>query len=520
MRRRLDLLGELIHLTEQRVPPELTTRAREIAQRADQRLALGEQTVVALAGATGSGKSSLTNALAGTGIATTGVRRPTTSQSLAISFSATNRELLDWLGIPSRHEVPAPEPGLASLVLLDLPDHDSVVSAHREEVDRLVELVDQFVWVLDPQKYADAAVHDGYLRPLAQHSDVVTVVLNQVDRLPADGVAECLGDLRRLLDADGLPGVPLRATSTRTGEGTAELRRDLAAIAARKAAARARLTADLDLLVAGFREACHASPARPEIPEQARAELGTALEAAAGVPELVTALRLAMIHRGALATGWPVLSWLRRLRPDPLARLRPGGRPEVGQGSIPEHSALPDKGPIARARLRTGVRGLADAVGDQLPPDWSRAVHRAVTPDLDELADQLDQAVLRTDLGATRIPLWWRVLRGLQWLLVAAVVLGLGWLVGNAALTQLGITSGAAGPIPVLLVLGGLLSGMLLGAGGQVLIRLGARSEARRARRRLHRAVVEVGRRHVVEPLTEELHRLDRARQLIRKLGG
>ena len=35
---------------------------------------------------------------------------------------------------------------------------------HRLEVDRLVELVDLLVWVLDPQKYADAALHDRYLR--------------------------------------------------------------------------------------------------------------------------------------------------------------------------------------------------------------------------------------------------------------------------------------------------------------------------------------------------------------------
>ena len=53
-------------------------------------------------------------------------------------------------------------------MLLDLPDHDSTVAAHRLEVDRLVALVDVLVWVLDPQKYADAAIHERYLRPLAR----------------------------------------------------------------------------------------------------------------------------------------------------------------------------------------------------------------------------------------------------------------------------------------------------------------------------------------------------------------
>ena len=51
-------------------------------------------------------------------------------------------------------------------------------------MNRLVGLVDLLVWVLDPQKYADAAVHERYLRPLARHGDVTVVVLNQIDRLP------------------------------------------------------------------------------------------------------------------------------------------------------------------------------------------------------------------------------------------------------------------------------------------------------------------------------------------------
>ena len=98
-------------------------------------------------------------------------------------------------------------------MLLDLPDHDSTAVAHRLEVDRLVDLVDLLVWVLDPQKYADAAVHERYLRPLAGHADVMVVVLNQADRLPAHQVDAALADLRRLLAADGLGPVPVLATS-------------------------------------------------------------------------------------------------------------------------------------------------------------------------------------------------------------------------------------------------------------------------------------------------------------------
>lgn len=48
----------------------------------------------------------------------------------------------------------------------------------------MVGLVDVHVWELDPQKYADAAVHSDFLTPLALHEAVALVVLNQIDRLP------------------------------------------------------------------------------------------------------------------------------------------------------------------------------------------------------------------------------------------------------------------------------------------------------------------------------------------------
>ena len=83
------------------------------------------------------------------------------------------------------------EDALDGLVLLDLPDHDSVRIEHRLEVDRLVEMVDMIVWVVDPQKYADAALHTRYLTPLASHSEVMTVVLNQVDRLDREQRKNC-----------------------------------------------------------------------------------------------------------------------------------------------------------------------------------------------------------------------------------------------------------------------------------------------------------------------------------------
>ena len=197
---RLAALDEAVELARGRLDGPVVDAAERVAGKAGARLRLGaEQTVVALAGATGSGKSSLLNALAEQDVSAVGVRRPTTSAATAVIWGSDGAgALLDWLEVPRRHAIGGPSPAdggplrgpqeahgdrLAGLVLLDLPDFDSIQLAHRLEVDRLVELVDLLVWVLDPQKYADAALHDRYLRPLAGQAGVMLVILNQVDRL-------------------------------------------------------------------------------------------------------------------------------------------------------------------------------------------------------------------------------------------------------------------------------------------------------------------------------------------------
>ena len=107
------------------------------------------------------------------------------------------------------------------MVLLDLPDHDSTEVAHHLEVDRLVGLADVLVWVLDPQKYADAAIHDRYLAPSADEQDVMLVVLNHIDTVPEERRQSMMDDVRRLLDADGLDRVPIFVVSARFGTGVA-----------------------------------------------------------------------------------------------------------------------------------------------------------------------------------------------------------------------------------------------------------------------------------------------------------
>src|SRR5579875_3770784 len=219
---RLDALADIARIGRHRQGPDgfgapLLDDCEALLRRAGERLRLSSNhTVVALAGGTGSGKSTLFNALSGATFSPPGVTRPTTRHVHACVWGMQGAApLLDWLGVQRRHRyarasvLDSGEADLDGLILLDLPDHDSVVTASMAAVDRLSKLADMVIWVLDPQKYADAAVHNRYLIPLAGHANVFTVVLNQVDVLPEQQARDCEEDLRRLLDHEGLADTPV-----------------------------------------------------------------------------------------------------------------------------------------------------------------------------------------------------------------------------------------------------------------------------------------------------------------------
>ncbi len=160
--------------------------------------------LVALVGGTGSGKSSLFNALAGEEIAEVGGMRPTTSQPLALvpaRHKNSVKELFDHLGIDRIQPVETPD----WLCLIDMPDTDSVEVDHRQTVAALLPSVDAVVWVVDPEKYRDAALHRRFLAPLAAYRGQFIFVLNQVDRLPEADIGLIVADLVRALEEDGIP---------------------------------------------------------------------------------------------------------------------------------------------------------------------------------------------------------------------------------------------------------------------------------------------------------------------------
>ncbi|MGW9175732.1 YfjP family GTPase [Streptomyces decoyicus] len=378
LRGRLDALRELIALSRTRLDGRTLEGAGRVLETADERYRLsGEHTVVAIAGATGSGKSSLFNALAGANRSQVGPRRPTTAEPVACVWPGSRpgaEGLLHRLGVPAhrRHTPADGSSELHGLILIDLPDHDSSATEHRAQVDRMLELVDAVIWVVDPEKYADAVLHERYLRPLAGYAEVMFVVLNQVDRLPGDAADQVVDDLRRLLDEDGLalgehgePGAAVLALSAATGRGVGELREALGQFVAERGAADRRLAADVDAAAERLRSV-YVAQSQVGLTERARAEFDDRLAEAVGAVATGRAAERDWLRYAERACGSP---WA-RMRGRRGSRWGTGGSGAgvTGVGAFtgaggPTGTGWTDERRVGAPRARTGWTGAGRGDG-------------------------------------------------------------------------------------------------------------------------------------------------------------
>ncbi|WP_455569226.1 GTPase [Streptomyces milbemycinicus] len=557
LRPRLDALRELVGLSRTRLDGRTLGEAGRVL---DEAVARGRHplghTVVALAGATGSGKSTLFNALAGAYVSEAGIRRPTTATPLACAWTDHADGLLDRLDIPHRdRRRPAYpyDPTLRGLVLIDLPDHDSAAQGHRERVERLLGLVDAVVWVVDPEKYADAVLHERYLRPLAGYAEVTFVVLNQVDRLPGEAADQVLDDLRRLLDEDGLalgehgePGATVLALSAVTGAGIGELREALGRLTAECGAAERRLAADVDGAMERLRPQYVADGAPVGFSARARAEFEQRLADAAGAVAAGQAAERAWLRdaRWACGTPWGRLGQRRRAgavwswERDRVGGTSGGmGGTSGGVGGVGGASGGAAGGragtaleiPGARAKaaavaavtarpaVEEAVRALADEATAGLPAPWAQAVREAAAWGGKGLPDAVDEAVAATAERRLSRPVWWSVAAAAQVALAGVLLVGAACLLAVVA----GVFGGVAWWLPA-------VPATAAGAGGTALAwgcGLAARGPARRyglaAERRLREVAAECGRMRVLEPVTAELERYREVRkQYVIAAGG
>ena len=632
---RLSALASLVQVARERsgpggFSPELLGEAETLLERAGERLQLSAaHTVVTLAGGTGSGKSSLFNALAGATFSPTAVTRPATRFAHACVWGMQGAApLLDWLGIERRYRyarasaLGAGEAALSGLLLLDLPDHDSVAAGAATAVDRLISQADLMVWVLDPQKYADAAVHSRFLAPLARHAGVTTVALNQCDLLTPQQARDCEEDLRRLLDSEGHAEARVLLVSAATGAGLDNLRRVLAAAVSARQTATGRIAADIDSIIAKFtvyaaepaavaRRAAgtspdgHAGPAvsaappavmaggapgpgaqAPGAPAGAAGAAGMTAPAgpaasSAGTrdPDAAAASFLALADSLPATGADPVPPQPVATRPPwdgaPLTERQPVPKVKTAADNVPAGPALHLADAFARAvglagvtdaledvraihaarylswpfsrvanwfagrdpvrlgrvsgdtrtavaagaeaqqsEIDSAVTVFADAVGDGLPDPWPRTVRAAARSRAGEVSGALTGAISESMPVGARIPAWWRLVCAWQWLLVALVVAGSGWMgviivagVLHAAGPHPPELIGSAGLLPWLaaMVIALLLLGWLTSSGSQNAVMLSSDREREHMAAIMRSRIDAVARDLVVTPTGAEL---------------
>ncbi|MFE3600348.1 GTPase [Streptomyces sp. NPDC059142] len=522
LRTRLDALGELVGLSRTRVEGAVLAEAGRVLDEAAARQRLSSHhTVVAIAGATGSGKSTLFNALAEVPISETGLRRPTTSAPIACTWSDGAAGLLDRLAIPGRLRRRPLAGGdgdeeLHGLVLVDLPDHDSAVVRHRDQVDRVLALVDAVIWVVDPEKYADAALHERYLRPLAGHAEITFVVLNQIDRLPGDAADQVLDDLRRLLDEDGMalgehgePGATVLAVSALTGQGVGELRDLLGRFVRERGAAALRLTADVDAAAVRLRSA-YVAEGRAGLGERSREQFTDRLAWAVGAVAAGETAEREWHRNAGRACGTP---WLRLWRWYERKRT-PGG------GGAPVVPAVVEDEMTARQRVEQAVRTVVEEASAGLPEPWAHSVREAAVRGAEGLPEELDELAVTAGPppGRPPRPAWWPAAVLAQASMTLLQIFGALWLVGQI----IGVLDPGLLP-PVLVMLAGIVGGPFVEWACGAAARGPARRYGQDAERRLREAAAGCGRARVLDPISAELMRYREVREqyvTVSRAGG
>lgn len=529
---RLEELNTARELAEGRVDEDQLGALYGVLDRASTRRSLSSgHTVVGLFGPTGSGKSSLLNALSGTDLARVAARRPTTAEPLAVIWGEDGSgDLLDWLEVKNRHVMPDDArllPGAGNgqgtaeggLILLDLPDFDSTERGHRAIVERLAGQVDVLLWIADPQKYADAALHHEFLNPLATHGAVTLVALNQSDRLAADELTQVVDSLMQILAAEGLGAVTVHAVSAATGKGLDALAEDIRSIVRKKEAATGRLSADVDVAVTSLQQ--FAGPELPPPPKATQIALADRLAGAAGADAVIDAVVRSYRRDAHAATGWPVTRWLGRLRSDPLRRLNLR-RTEVQ--AFVGRTSLPEPGPAQRAAVDRALRNFGEETSDGAVEPWRTAIRDAARSSESELLDSLDDAVAKTDFTSGSRAWWWPVAGALQWIFLVAMIGGLVWLgvLAGLGFLQLPVPPSPRVegiPVPTLLALGGVACGIALGLLCAVIARFGAQRRGKRVRRRLVASISETSDVVAVGPVKAEVDRYNGFVRAVESVG-
>jgi hypothetical protein len=345
----------------------------------------GAPILIAMVGSTGAGKSTLLNSIVGSQVSATGITRPTTNSPVLachpddVKWFAENvflptlpRVRQQGLAMPGRDGllVLATSPGMPrGVALLDTPDIDSVIKAHRQFAKQFLDASDLWLFVTTARRYADAVVWE-LLKDARDRGASLGVVLS---RVPPAAQAQLTAHFDAMLQANGLGGVQrfvipeTTVTDARLPAVVSESVRlwlsDTSRLDERKVAI---LTQTMSGVLDTFTDRVPALATQGEMQLALRGELGTAADAAyaAGLAEVDEAIR-----SGSLLTGEVLARWQDFAGTGDLLRTLEIRKGRQSARRSKRHAASSERAQALKAALRTSVGALICSVADRAAED-------------------------------------------------------------------------------------------------------------------------------------------------------
>src|ERR1022692_1621839 len=344
----------------------------------------GAPILIALVGSTGAGKSTLLNSIVGAQVSATGIRRPTTNSPVLachpddVRWFAENvflpplpRVRQAGLAMPGRDGllVLATSEGMPEgVALLDTPDIDSVVAAHRQFARQFLDASDLWLFVTTARRYADAVVWE-LLRDARDRGAALGIVLS---RVPPAAEKQLTTHFAAMLDANGLGDVQRFVIPETTLEEarlpaaiSEPVRLWLQDTARRDERRGANFTQTMSGVLDTFKTRIPVLAAQAEMQLALRAELHSAADAAyaAGLAELDEATRSGSLLRGEVLARWQDFAGTGDL----LRTL--DGRKSRKAAQRSKRPAVPARAQALKAALRSSLESLVISVADRAAED-------------------------------------------------------------------------------------------------------------------------------------------------------
>jgi hypothetical protein len=344
----------------------------------------GAPILISMVGSTGAGKSTLLNSIAGRQVSATGIRRPTTNSPVLachpdeVGWFAENvflptlpRVRQQGLAMPGRDGllVLATSEGMPrGIALLDTPDIDSVVAAHRQFARQFLDASDLWLFVTTARRYADAVVWD-LLKDARDRGASLGIVLS---RVPPASVEQLTGHFGAMLDANGLTDMPrfvvpetIVTDAQLPPEVSAPVRSWLEETSKRDDRRIAILTQTMSGVLDSFEARVPALAAVAQTQLALGAELRSAADAAysAALAEHDEAIRGGSLLRGEVVARWQDFAGT-----GDLMRTLAMRRGKRAQRSM-RHGAFPARAQSLKAALRQSVEALTTSLADRAAED-------------------------------------------------------------------------------------------------------------------------------------------------------